>query len=72
MKKHKRNPEHRCFVKGYQAAIQGRSLSGCPHQENSLMSFHWSRGWREAREDVWSGFDVKTCQQKVVNLTLNH
>ena len=52
MKKHKRNPEHRCFVKGYQAAIQGRSLSGCPHQENSLMSFHWSRGWREAREDV--------------------
>ena len=38
MKKHKRDPEHRSYVKGYQAAIQGRSLSVCPHQENTTIA----------------------------------
>ena len=51
MKKHKRDPEHRSYVKGYQAAIQGRSLSVCPHQENTTIAYHWSRGWREGRQD---------------------
>ncbi|MGB2041959.1 MAG: ribosome modulation factor, partial [Porticoccaceae bacterium] len=33
MKKHKRDQDHRSYVKGYQAAIQERSLATCPYQE---------------------------------------
>ena len=33
MKKHKRDQDHRSFVKGYQAAIQERSFAACPYQE---------------------------------------
>ncbi|HAZ80205.1 MAG TPA: ribosome modulation factor [Porticoccaceae bacterium] len=71
MKKHKRDPEQRSYVKGYQAAIQGRSLSICPHQENTKTAFQWSRGWREGRQDGWSGFNRETCQKKATNLALN-
>ena len=72
MKKHKRDPEHRSYVKGYQTAIQGRSLSVCPYQEDTTMAYHWLRGWREGREDGWSGYNASTCQQKAGNLILNH
>ena len=72
MKKHKRDPEHRSYVKGYQAAIQGRSLSVCPHQENTTVAYHWSRGWRAGRKDGWSGYNTTACQHKAGNLVLNH
>jgi ribosome modulation factor len=68
VKKHKRDLEHRSFVKGYQAAVQGRSLAGTPYQENSPMAFHWSRGWREGREDYWNGFNQYSFQQKAASL----
>lgn len=71
MKKHKRDPEHRSYVKGYQSAIQGRSLSLCPYQENTTMAYQWSRGWREGREDGWSGYNTNACQQKAASLILN-
>ena len=72
MKKHKRDMEHRSYVKGYQSAIQGRSLSLCPYQENTTMAYQWCRGWREGREDGWSGYNTATCQHKAGNLILNH
>lgn len=68
MKKHKRNQDHRLFIKGYQAAIQQRALATCPYQQHSTMAYHWSRGWREGREDYWSGFNQATFQQKAANL----
>jgi ribosome modulation factor len=68
VKKHKRDLEHRSFVKGYQAAVQGRSLEVLPYQEHSAMAFHWSRGWREGRKDYWDGFNQFSCQQKAASL----
>lgn len=68
MRKHKRDPAHRSYLKGYQAAIQGRSLSTCPYQDDSTLAYHWSRGWREGRQDHWAGFNELTYQQKVGNL----
>jgi len=68
VKKHKRDQEHRSFVKGYQAAVQGRTLAAIPYQENSIMAFHWSRGWREGKEDYWNGFNQHSFQQKAANL----
>lgn len=67
MKKHKRDQEHRSFVKGYQAALQGRSLDVIPYKEDSPMAFHWTRGWREGREDYWNGFNQYSFQQKAAN-----
>jgi ribosome modulation factor len=55
-------------VKGYQAAIQERSLATCPYQEQSIMAYHWSRGWREGREDYWNGFNQASFQQKAASL----
>jgi ribosome modulation factor len=72
MKKHKRDASHRCYVKGYQNAIQGRSLSNCPYQENTTRSYEWFRGWREGRVDLWSGYNQQVCQKKAGNLCLNH
>jgi|TARA_B110000967_G_scaffold12686_1_gene12321 ribosome modulation factor len=68
VKKHKRDLEHRSYVKGYQAAVQGRTLAAIPYQENSIMAFHWSRGWREGKEDYWNGFNQRSFQQKAANL----
>ena len=68
VKKHKRDQDHRSYVKGYQAAIQERSLATCPYQEQSIMAYHWSRGWREGREDYWNGFNQASFQQKAASL----
>ncbi len=68
MKKHKRDQEHRSYVKGYQAAVIGRSIEACPYQQETQMAYHWSRGWREGREDFWNGFNQASFQQKAANL----
>ena len=68
MKKHKRDPEHRSYVKGYQAAVSGRSIEACPYQEKTQMAYQWSRGWREGREDFWNGYKQASFQQKAANL----
>jgi ribosome modulation factor len=68
VKKHKRDQEHRSFVRGYQAATQGRSLAVIPYQENTTMAYHWARGWREGREDYWNGFNQASFQQKAASL----
>ena len=46
---------------------QGRSLDVIPYKEDSPMAFHWTRGWREGREDYWNGFNQYSFQQKAAN-----
>lgn len=54
MKRHKRDGQERAFNSGYKAAIYGKSMSRCPHEQETLR-FQWNAGWREGREDYWSG-----------------
>lgn len=67
MKKQKRDPAQRAFIKGYQAAENQRPLTACPFQEGSTQGFEWTRGWREGRRDRWSGYNHLAMQQKVSN-----
>lgn len=68
MKKHKKDLSHRAFIKGYQTAIQQRSISNCPYQPESKLAYHWCTGWRQGRADYWDGLSTASMQQKVVNL----
>ncbi len=54
MKKQKRDPAQRVFTRGYQAGLNGLSHEKCPTQQESLRVC-WLNGWREGREDRWSG-----------------
>ena len=54
MKTQKRNGQERAFNHGYKAAVIGKSISTCPHEE-SIKRHQWTSGWREGREDHWSG-----------------
>lgn len=67
MKRQKRNQIERAFSKGYQAGIEGRSRNLCPH-ENADVRQNWINGWREGREDHWSGFNRAAQAQKIINL----
>ncbi|CAA0091661.1 Ribosome modulation factor [BD1-7 clade bacterium] len=55
MKTHKRSAIQRIFNHGYIAAIRGKSLSTCPYEEATDKHFQWTSGWREGRQDHWSG-----------------
>ncbi|BFM16427.1 ribosome modulation factor [Maricurvus nonylphenolicus] len=66
MKRQKRNQIERAFSKGYNAGIEGRSRSLCPH-ENGNMRQTWLSGWREGREDHWDGFNRAAQAQKLSN-----
>ncbi|WP_461481999.1 ribosome modulation factor [Porticoccus sp.] len=68
MKRQKRDSSHRAFIKGYQAGYNGRNKSSCPHVNETPLAQDWFNGWREGREDNWSGFNEQACQQKVINL----
>jgi ribosome modulation factor len=67
MKRQKRNQIERAFSKGYNAGIEGRSRSLCPH-ENGNIRQTWLSGWREGREDHWDGFNRAAQAQKLSNL----
>ncbi|WP_353408176.1 ribosome modulation factor [Pseudoteredinibacter isoporae] len=67
MKRSKRDPFNRAFNKGYQAGIEEKSRSSCPH-ENSAARQHWINGWREGREDHWNGFNRMAQAQKISNM----
>lgn len=67
MKRQKRDPTERAFIKGYQAGIDGRSRSVCPH-ESSTARQQWLNGWRESRTDQWDGLNRMAQIQKVSNL----
>ena len=67
MKTHKRNQSERAFVKGYQAGIDGKSRSLCPHETGDTRQ-QWLSGWREGREDHWDGYNAAAQAQKISNL----
>ena len=68
MKKHKKDLSHRAFVRGYQTAIQQRSISTCSHQTASELGFQWCTCWRPGLADHGSGCSQSTMQQKAGNL----
>ena len=63
MKRQKRDSSHRAFIKGYQAGYHGRNKT-----EETTLAQDWCNGWREGREDNWSGYKEQAVQQKVSNL----
>ncbi len=65
MKRQKRDPAHRAFIRGYQAGYDMKTKSLCPFSSESRTGQEWLRGWREGREDQWQGFNPQACQQKV-------
>jgi ribosome modulation factor len=67
MKRQKRDQTERAFVKGYQAGIDGRSKSLCPH-ETGQVRHQWLNGWRESRMDQWDGYNRLAQVQKINNL----
>ncbi|WP_078085561.1 ribosome modulation factor [Microbulbifer mangrovi] len=67
MKRQKRNPNDRAFHKGYVAAMEGRNHDSCPHENGSLHQ-EWVNGWRQGRQDYWSGFGPAAQAQRMVNM----
>lgn len=67
MKSQKRSHSDRAFSKGYQAAITGRSWSSCPFEGNKAKQL-WMSGWREGRQDQWSGFNSFAQAQRLSNI----
>ena len=54
MKRYKRDGQERAFNNGYKTAYYGKSINACPHEQEALR-FQWTAGWREGRQDHWSG-----------------
>ncbi|MFC0268325.1 ribosome modulation factor [Kushneria aurantia] len=54
MKRQKRDPYQKAYVSGYKAGVSGRSRDECPGSNINAREF-WMSGWREGREDQWSG-----------------
>lgn len=67
MKRQKRSQVEKAFSKGYQSAMSGRSWDACPFEGGEARAT-WMNGWREGREDHWSGFDTRTQLQKLSNI----
>ena len=67
MKRQKRDQTERAFVKGYQAGIDGRSKSLCPHETGQARQ-QWLNGWRESRIDQRDGYSRLAQVQKVNNI----
>jgi ribosome modulation factor len=64
MKRQKRDQTERAFNKGYQAGIDGRSRSLCPHESGAARQ-QWLNGWRESRIDQWNGLNRLAQVQKL-------
>ncbi len=54
MKRQKRDMSARAYKKGYMAGLSGRSKDSCPLDKPHTRQ-EWLNGWREGREDNWSG-----------------
>lgn len=67
MKRQKRDQTERAFSRGYISGVEGRSRTLCPH-ESGPSRLEWMSGWREAREDHWSGFNRAAQAQKICNM----
>ncbi|WP_086481506.1 ribosome modulation factor [Oceanospirillum sanctuarii] len=54
MKRQKRDPAQRAFLRGYQAGVSGKSRDLCPNNNIDTRQY-WMSGWREGRADSWAG-----------------
>jgi len=54
MKRLKRDPVERAFVRGYQFGLHGKSRDLCPFTLADVRQA-WLNGWREGRSDQWDG-----------------
>ena len=63
MKRVKREKITRVFSKGYQQGVHGRSQHQCPY-EGSTTKQQWLAGWREGRQDFWSGLGHTTALKR--------
>ena len=54
MRRLKRDPLERAFLRGYQYGISGKSRELCPFTLPSVRQA-WLNGWREGRGDNWDG-----------------
>ena len=54
MRRLKRDPLERAFLRGYQYGINGKSRELCPFTLPSVRQA-WLNGWREGRGDNWDG-----------------
>jgi ribosome modulation factor len=67
MKRQKRNQTDRAMARGYQAGIAGKSRNLCPHETGEARHV-WLTGWREARQDLWNGYNTAAQMQRLHNL----
>ncbi len=54
MRRLKRDPLERAFLRGYQYGVHGKSRELCPFTLPSVRQA-WINGWREGRGDNWDG-----------------
>ena len=54
MRRLKRDPLERAFLRGYQHGVHGKSRDLCPLTIPSARQA-WINGWREGRGDQWAG-----------------
>ncbi|WP_081609352.1 ribosome modulation factor [Zestomonas thermotolerans] len=59
MRRLKRDPLERAFVRGYQFGLHGKSRDLCPFTLPSVRQA-WLNGWREGRGDHWDGLKKGT------------
>lgn len=55
MRKLKRDPLERAFIRGYQQGVSGKSRELCPFHL-AATRHAWLNGWREGRADNWDGY----------------
>lgn len=64
MKRLKRDPLEKAFMRGYQHGVSGKSRELCPFSVESIRQA-WLNGWREGRGDNWAGMSVAAGLQRV-------
>lgn len=67
MKRQKRNQTQRAMARGYHAGINGKSRNICPYESGEARHV-WLSGWREAREDLWNGYNPMAQAQRLSHL----
>lgn len=67
MKRQKRNKNELIFSRGYQSGLVGRSKDNCPYITD-LQKQLWINGWREGRQDQWSGYSGVSGIHKIANV----
>ena len=68
MRRQKRDIIQRTFNRGYQAGVSGKSKSLCANLTGEQKQ-SWLNGWREGREDNWSGLKGVSGIHKLPGIT---